>query len=247
MWPFGRSSQRSEPLLRPQHQASLPERQTPELALFLGGYLHQDWPEDLEGDPWNAVVHYVNDYGTDADDLASEIDVLLDSLDEPGLKQRVEDLGSCYLPEVDGWTYRGWLAEVATRAKDLAARAPRTRIPFDSKIEVSGGYDHEPQWLAGRDSVSGIVHDWIAGQNETLACVVLLDEPLTATGDDGGVRVTKTGSFLVLQLRYVGQEWDPTGTVHVELCDFSPQDVPWEERTRGVWVESHATYRVLAP
>jgi hypothetical protein len=30
--------------------------------------------------------------------------------------------------------------------------------------------------------------------------------------------------------------------VHIELCDFVPEAKPWDDRRRGVWVESHATY-----
>ncbi len=32
---------------------------------------------------------------------------------------------------------------------------------------------------------------------------------------------------LVLELRYVGAAWVGQGTVHVELCDFDPDDAPW--------------------
>jgi hypothetical protein len=110
------------------------------------------------------------------------------------------------------------------------------------RIEVSGGYGFEPDWLGGRAKVAGLVAKWIPGQNSQPACVLLLDEPLTAVGDVKGKRESRTGSFLVLEPRSVGQEWEPTGTVHVELCDFEPEDRPWAERAAGAWVESHATY-----
>jgi hypothetical protein len=114
------------------------------------------------------------------------------------------------------------------------------------RLEVSGGYDFEPNWLDGRAKVEGIVVKRIPGQNVQPACVVLLDEPLTATGDIRGKRESTKGSYLVAELRYAGQQWESEGTVHVELCGFEPEDRPWAERPVGVWVESHATYRFLA-
>lgn len=114
------------------------------------------------------------------------------------------------------------------------------------RIAVSGGYEFEPDWLGGRSEVAGVVAKLIPGQNRLPACVVLLDQPLTASGDVKGKRESRTGSYLVLEPRYVGQEWESTGTVHVELCEFEPEDKPWAERPTGAWVESHATYRFPA-
>jgi len=113
-------------------------------------------------------------------------------------------------------------------------------------IEVSGRYDFEPDWLAGRSKVEGVVAKRIPGQNAQPACVVLLDEPLTAPGDVKGKRELRTGSYLVLELRHAGQEWASDGTVHVELCGFEPEEKPWAERPVEAWVESHATYRLPA-
>lgn len=116
-------------------------------------------------------------------------------------------------------------------------------MPEGTRVTVSGGYDFEPAWLAGGDEVAGAVLKWIPGQNEERACVVLLDEPLTATGDVRGKREERTGRHLVLELRYTGQVWEAEGTVHVELCDSEPVSVAWANREVGAWVESHATYR----
>jgi hypothetical protein len=99
--------------------------------------------------------------------------------------------------------------------------------------------------LGGLEHVTGQVEKWIPGQNSTPACVVRLDKPLTATGDVRGEREQRTGEFLILELRYVGQEWESSGTVHVELCETEPEDKPWAEREVGAWVESHATYSFL--
>lgn len=117
-------------------------------------------------------------------------------------------------------------------------------IEVGSRISISGGYDYEPQWLGERDEATGHVFKWMQGQNSQPACVVLLDEPLVATGDVRGRRELREGRYLVLELRYQGQQWEDTGTVHVELCDTEPPDLPWSERTPGAWVESHATYNV---
>jgi hypothetical protein len=115
-------------------------------------------------------------------------------------------------------------------------------IAVGDQVRVSGGYDFEPQWLGNREFVSGVVLKWIPGQNETPGCVISLDEALTAEGDVHGVRETRTGSFLVLSTRYVGQVWEDSGTVHVELCTSEPEDAAWSDRPVGAWVESHATY-----
>lgn len=115
-----------------------------------------------------------------------------------------------------------------------------------ARVSVSGGYDFEPPWLGSNDHFAGRVVQWIAGQNDRPACVVELDEAITATGRVRGRREERTGRFLVLELRYIGQKWEDEGTVHVELCESEPVDASWPEREPGAWVESHATYRVLA-
>jgi hypothetical protein len=115
-------------------------------------------------------------------------------------------------------------------------------VDVGDRISVGGGYFNDPEWLSGRDSVSGQVHAWIPGHNDSPQCVVLLDETLTATGDVGGRRESLTGTFLVLRLRYVGQVWEDSGIVHVELCSDEPPNVAPLHRPPGAWVESHATY-----
>jgi hypothetical protein len=107
-----------------------------------------------------------------------------------------------------------------------------------SRVRLSGGYDFEPEWLAGKDSVEGFVAGFVPGQNETSAAVVKLEAPITTQG--------VTGEILVLELRYVGATWAPTGIVHIELCELLPEPKPWKERRQGKWVESHATYERLA-
>jgi hypothetical protein len=64
--------------------------------------------------------------------------------------------------------------------------------------------------------------------------VVELDAPITVEG--------VAGKVLVLELRYSGAIWKKTETVHVELCPFVPESLPWQAREQGTWIESHATY-----
>ena len=116
--------------------------------------------------------------------------------------------------------------------------------PAGARITVGGGYDFEPSWLGGSHHFTGKIVKWIAGQNDRRACVVELDEAITATGDVRGRREERTGRFLVLELRYVGQVWGTEGTVHVELCSAEPPDASWPGRAPGAWVESHGTYKV---
>lgn len=114
--------------------------------------------------------------------------------------------------------------------------------PKGTPVSVGGGYDFEPEWLGGLQKVAGRIEKWIAGQNTQPACVVRLAEPMTAVGDVRGRREERTGTFLVLELRYAGQDWESSGTVHVELCETEPEDQAWADREVGAWVESHATY-----
>lgn len=111
-------------------------------------------------------------------------------------------------------------------------------LAVGDRIRVGGGYDAGSTWLPQGASRDGTLVQFIPGQNEAPAAVVQLDLPITAEG--------VTGDTLVLELRYVGATWGRTETVHVELCDFTPEPKRWQERRQGKWVESHATYERLA-
>ncbi len=95
-----------------------------------------------------------------------------------------------------------------------------------------------PAWLAGGTGYTGETIAFIPGQNDEPAAVVRLDHRIAAAGAEGQI--------VVLELRYVGQKWERRGTVHIELCDFAPEPKRWQDRRQGKWVESHATYEVLA-
>jgi len=105
------------------------------------------------------------------------------------------------------------------------------------KIRLSGGYDMEPKWLAGKNFHSGTVTEFIPGQNQTPAAVVKLDAPITFD--------ETTGDIVVLELRYEGAKWAEKEIVHVELCNFIPEPASWKFRKQGKWVESHASYKKL--
>jgi len=108
-------------------------------------------------------------------------------------------------------------------------------LPVGTRVKLSGGYDAGSTWLGEKQEVYGTLAKFIPGQNDPPAALIKLDEPLAADG--------VTGEFIVLELRYVGAEWKPTETVHVELCDFEPEEKRWQDRRQGKWVESHATYK----
>ncbi len=78
---------------------------------------------------------------------------------------------------------------------------------------------------------------FIKGQNKQPAAVVELDEAISFENI--------SGKIIVLELRYAGASCTKNEVVHVELCNFMPEDKPWKDRAQGVWVESHASYAIL--
>jgi hypothetical protein len=113
----------------------------------------------------------------------------------------------------------------------------RRHLHVGDRLRLYGGYDMEPRWLNGKETLTGKCVAFIKGQNKQPAAVVELDEPISF--DD------ITGKTVVLELRYVGASWTKSEVVHVELCDFIPEDKAWKDRAQGVWVESHASYAIL--
>jgi hypothetical protein len=110
-------------------------------------------------------------------------------------------------------------------------------LSVGDQVSLTGGYDFEPAWLAGKPACLGVVTAFIPGQNQAPAAVVKLDAPITVEGC--------TGEVVVLERRYASAEWMETGTVHVELCDFTPEPKTRQHRRQGKWVESHASYKRL--
>jgi hypothetical protein len=56
-----------------------------------------------------------------------------------------------------------------------------------------------------------------------------------------------TGDIVVLELRHVGQTWQEPTPVHIELCDFMPDNKTWKDRKQGEWVEAAATITLVQP
>ncbi|MCX5849482.1 MAG: hypothetical protein NTW65_08530 [Deltaproteobacteria bacterium] len=113
------------------------------------------------------------------------------------------------------------------------------KIKVNDIIKISGGYDNDPPFLKDPPNKEriGKVIKFIPGQNEEKAAVIKLDSPITATG--------VTGDILILELRYVGQTWKTEGPVHIELCDFTPEEKQWQQRKQGAWIESHASLKII--
>jgi hypothetical protein len=111
-------------------------------------------------------------------------------------------------------------------------------LQVDDRIELSGGYDYDPIFLKTppANKRTGKIIQFIKGQNEASAAVAKLDEIITGQ--------TVTGDIVVLELRHQGATWTDTDyTVHIELCDFLPDNKPWKDRKQGEWVEGAATLR----
>lgn len=92
------------------------DRKSPEwdaLWTLFGAYLNQDL-DDLYGGPWEAVASFCQgDPASAIADAADEVRRLLDLVeDEKQAEEAVGRLGLEYRPPGDGWTYRGWLAEL---------------------------------------------------------------------------------------------------------------------------------------
>jgi hypothetical protein len=107
-------------------------------------------------------------------------------------------------------------------------------LEVGDRIELSGGYDYDPIYLRYPPSNSrrGTILQFIKGQSEEPAAVVKLDDKIT------GEKIT--GDIVVLELRHVGQTWQNPTPVHIELCDFMPEDQVWKDRRQGEWVEAAA-------
>jgi hypothetical protein len=137
-------------------------------------------------------------------------------------------------------TYAQVLATITRFAQQLS---PGRRLIPGNRVLLSEGYEAAPAWLAGHEAVTGTVVAFIPGQNREEAAVIELDDELvirTAAGQIPGVKSAR-GRFAVLELRHAGQTWKAGHpVVQVELCDFMPDRVRWQDRRQGEWVESHA-------
>ncbi|HYG50852.1 MAG TPA: hypothetical protein VD905_08105 [Flavobacteriales bacterium] len=79
--------------------------------------------------------------------------------------------------------------------------------------------------------------NFIQGQNKTNAAVVKFDQIFS------GEKIT--GDIGILELRYENQTWSVPSPVHIELCDFIPEDKQWKDRKQGEWIEAAASVRII--
>lgn len=116
---------------------------------------------------------------------------------------------------------------------------PTKTLEVGDKIELFGGYDYDPLYLKNppAESRTGKVIKFIKGQNESPAAVIKLDNKIS--GD------SLTGDIVILELRHEGQNWFTTGPVHIELCNFEPENKSWNDRQKGEWVEAAASFRII--
>ncbi|RXK86883.1 hypothetical protein [Filimonas effusa] len=112
-------------------------------------------------------------------------------------------------------------------------------LQVGDKIELSGGYNSDPLFLKNPPASKrcGTIIKFIKGQSESLAAVVKLDQKFS------GEKVT--GDIVILELRYTAQTWQEPTPVHIELCDFMPDDNTWRNRKKGEWIEAAASVTIL--
>lgn len=110
-------------------------------------------------------------------------------------------------------------------------------IEIGDRIKLWGGYDYDPRWLVGKSHHIGFVIKKIPSQNSGDAIVIELD-------DEINIKEGK-GKYIILETRYEGQTWNEYGPVHVELCDFIPDSLPFNERKQGKWIEAAASYEMI--
>lgn len=98
-------------------------RDTPALDLFIGAYLHQDWPDEFS-DEWAALDAFITREPRRARTLSSEIDGLLRArLSDADLEEFLDDHGCEYLADPASGGNRAWLTEVSRRARTAATAA----------------------------------------------------------------------------------------------------------------------------
>ena len=112
------------------------------------------------------------------------------------------------------------------------------RLRIGDRVRLEGGYDMEPKWLNGLSAYFGQCVGFIPGENGQSAAVIQLETPITFDG--------VTGNFVALRLRYVDARWAKREVVHLELFSSQPTSLQ-DPSTRGLWIESHASYRVEGP
>ena len=96
------------------------------------------------------------------------------------------------------------------------------------------------------DTVARSLSSFLGRNLQPAAVIELDDEIILPEGAGAARRHELRGTFHVLELGHEGTDWATRRPrIHVELCDFRSGSRQSEERRKGVWVESHATYDYL--
>ncbi|MGO9496411.1 MAG: hypothetical protein ACLQA5_06820 [Solirubrobacteraceae bacterium] len=71
-------------------------------------------------------------------------------------------------------------------------------LTVGDRIRVSGGYDYQPDWLAGGTGYTGTVVAFIPGQNEREAAVVRFGEKLVLATQKASTQCLNSGTWGLL-------------------------------------------------
>lgn len=123
------------------------------------------------------------------------------------------------------------------QAHAAGRQLPNRDLRVGDRLRLFNGYEAPYEWLGGRADVRGAIEEFIPGLSDVPMAVVKLDEPLGSSD--------ARGSWVVLQLRYVGATWTNVGIVHIELLESRPPALAPPQRRLGLHLESHANYELL--
>ncbi len=118
------------------------------------------------------------------------------------------------------------------------------RLSVGDRIRLFGGYDYEPEWLHDRPEhfakVLSFFDNGIEGRDShsRLSASIEFEQPIEYKG--------LTGRFGFMMGRWEGQTWDPTGVVHLHLSAQVVGSASDVAAVEYVWLESHASYEVVA-
>lgn len=81
---------------------------------MLAAYLHEDWPEEYDGDVWRAVEDFAaSEPKSIVDSVHRQVRILLEHINEQAARELISQARIAYRPPADGYTYRGWLVALA--------------------------------------------------------------------------------------------------------------------------------------
>ena len=108
-------------------------------------------------------------------------------------------------------------------------------IAIGDRLVIFAGYDYKPKYLGEHDYYIGKIIKFIPGQIGRISAPVLrMDNSIQYD--------SLIGQYFVLETRYVGQDWKGYGPIHIELCNFEPEESNYDQRKKGLWIEAAASY-----